>query len=471
MTTSRNTSTSNTEKDTHPPTPKSPTTLGESTAHNLPARPPRTTTASELKQALKSAGLSVSPSAYGTGLRSPTYSPTSSAFRRGLSPTSPTFQPQPNMQLLSPTGLPASPQVLLRLVPASPNSPPLSPEQRVQAERRAEVRTQMFKKLRALPLKHAWTFYSEKAVLEGEHVAEYYARNLMVIEEVETVQMFWQVFNNTPLDLPQKSSIHFFKRGVKPLWEDPRNLHGGAWTFRIPSSYAPAFFREVLMLLIGEQLQDAITPSAASTTPTLSYASRTPISAIRPLNDDICGATYSSRFNTYLTMSQQRETLDIKRSTSGKKAAISKLLQETPDREEEEESVLSRLPQQKPEMKLGALGGGSDLLSRLNSFLPQLKAANEDLEKVEDKETLNIENIGEDEEKYIEMNLGLGVLEEKRPGEEFESDSEESGSEEEEEGEDEVDILAQLTGATKKSRSSKPAIEVVETNTKDSQKQ
>ncbi|ODQ54335.1 hypothetical protein SAICODRAFT_34028 [Saitoella complicata NRRL Y-17804] len=170
-------------------------------------------------------------------------------------------------------------------------------------------------------------------------------------------------------------------------------------------------------------------------------------------------------------MSQQRETLDIKRSTSGKKAAISKLLQETPDREEEEESVLSRLPQQKPEMKLGALGGGSDLLSRLNSFLPQLKAANEDLEKVEDKETLNIENIGEDEEKYIEMNLGLGVLEEKRPGEEFESDSEESGSEEEEEGEDEVDILAQLTGATKKSRSSKPAIEVVETNTKDSQKQ
>ncbi|BFZ59538.1 hypothetical protein YB2330_000549 [Saitoella coloradoensis] len=166
-------------------------------------------------------------------------------------------------------------------------------------------------------------------------------------------------------------------------------------------------------------------------------------------------------------MSQQRETLDIKSSTSGKKAAISKLLQETPDREEEE-NVLSRLPQQKPEMKLGALGGGSDLLSRLDFFLPQLKAANEDLEKVEDKETLNIENIGEDEEKYIEMNLGLGVLEEKRPGEELESDSEESGSEEE--GEDEDDILGQLTGTSKKSLSSKPAIEVVETNTKDTQK-
>ncbi|BFZ59535.1 hypothetical protein YB2330_000546 [Saitoella coloradoensis] len=306
MTTSTNSSTSDTEKDTHT------TTLGESTAHNLPARPPRTTTASELKQALKSAGLSVAPSAYGTGLRSPKYSPTSSTFRRGLSPTSPTFQSQ---QLLSPTGqgvLPASPQIQLRLVPASPNSPPLSPEQRVQAERRAEVRTQMFKKLRALPLKHAWTFYSEKAVLEGEHVAENYARNLMVIEEVETVQMFWQVFNNTPLDLPLKSSIHFFKRGVKPLWEDPRNLHGGAWTFRIPSTHAPAFFREVLMLLIGEQLQDAITLSSTSTTPTLSYASRTPISAIQPLNDDICGATYSSRFNTYLVQIWHRDATNAR---------------------------------------------------------------------------------------------------------------------------------------------------------------
>ena len=57
------------------------------------------------------------------------------------------------------------------------------------------------------------------------------------------------------------------------------------------------------------------------------------------------------------------------------------------------------------------------LLSRLGAFLPQLRAANAELDssiaagQISDK---CIENVGSDEEQYIEMNLGLGVLEEKR---------------------------------------------------------
>lgn len=63
-----------------------------------------------------------------------------------------------------------------------------------------------------------------------------------------------------------------------------------------------------------------------------------------------------------------------------------------------------------------------DLLSRLNAFLPQLSAANALLTCEETVKSLNIENVGENEDKYIEMNLGLGVLEEIHP-----SDSESEG--------------------------------------------
>ncbi|KAL9555641.1 hypothetical protein MBANPS3_002263 [Mucor bainieri] len=71
--------------------------------------------------------------------------------------------------------------------------------------------------------------------------------------------------------------------------------------------------------------------------------------------------------------------------------------------------------------------GQSDILSRVQAFLPQLKNANEQLEKA-DPSKLDIENVDEEEGQYIEMNLGLGVYEEKKPGQ---SDSEDEDSDEE----------------------------------------
>ncbi|KAI8323056.1 hypothetical protein GQ54DRAFT_245093, partial [Martensiomyces pterosporus] len=54
----------------------------------------------------------------------------------------------------------------------------------------------------------------------------------------------------------------------------------------------------------------------------------------------------------------------------------------------------------------------SDLLSRLQAFLPQIAEANNKLEadSAADPDKLNIENVGEDEAQYIEMDLGLGVF-------------------------------------------------------------
>ncbi|KAJ2784014.1 hypothetical protein GGI15_002388 [Coemansia interrupta] len=54
----------------------------------------------------------------------------------------------------------------------------------------------------------------------------------------------------------------------------------------------------------------------------------------------------------------------------------------------------------------------SDLLSRLQAFLPQIAEANKKLEvdAAEDPSKLDIENVNEDDEQYIEMDLGLGVF-------------------------------------------------------------
>ncbi|KAL9716752.1 hypothetical protein Ac2012v2_001204 [Leucoagaricus gongylophorus] len=57
----------------------------------------------------------------------------------------------------------------------------------------------------------------------------------------------------------------------------------------------------------------------------------------------------------------------------------------------------------------------SELLSRVQAFLPQIQSSNEVLNQrmQEDPTSVNIEHISEDMDQYIQMNLGLGVFEDR----------------------------------------------------------
>ncbi|KAL4956715.1 hypothetical protein BDW69DRAFT_181278 [Aspergillus filifer] len=107
------------------------------------------------------------------------------------------------------------------------------------------------------------------------------------------------------------------------------------------------------------------------------------------------------------------------------------------------------------------------ILSKLSAFLPQMKSANEDLQREIEagrgKELRLEEEEGEDKEggesggegkQYIEMNLGLGVLEEKRPGdddEEFKPAVQSSAGD--------TDLLDRLMGKEKTDSKEKPNIQ------------
>lgn len=40
--------------------------------------------------------------------------------------------------------------------------------------------------------------------------------------------------------------------------EDERNKNGGAWTFRVPKSQNHEFWKEILVMAIGEILQEVV---------------------------------------------------------------------------------------------------------------------------------------------------------------------------------------------------------------------
>ncbi|KAJ5677088.1 uncharacterized protein N7477_002721 [Penicillium maclennaniae] len=133
-------------------------------------------------------------------------------------------------------------------------------------------------------------------------------------------------------------------------------------------------------------------------------------------------------------------------------------------------STIPSIPH-RPKPRIKAMKGkaGSDLLSRLSAFLPQMKDANDDLEKEiaagRGKDIVLDDADESDGKQYIEMNLGLGVLKEKRDGD----DSSEADSDDENpyaangdsNGQGDSDVLSKLMGGKKsdKSDAEKPSIE------------
>ena len=82
--------------------------------------------------------------------------------------------------------------------------------------------------------------------------------------EISTVQTFWETFNNFPLDtLVLRDSLYLFKKTVKPVWEDVRNVRGGSWTFRVSKAQSADAWKYVQLMAIGEALQDAVEPGTS----------------------------------------------------------------------------------------------------------------------------------------------------------------------------------------------------------------
>ncbi|TKA73073.1 hypothetical protein B0A49_02156 [Cryomyces minteri] len=173
--------------------------------------------------------------------------------------------------------------------------------------RGAEMHANLLQKLRPPPLVHAWDFWHDRADRRAPtstitaapspsspNTTPSYEARLAHLSAIRDVRSFWATLNNFPLaSLPLRDSIHLFHHGTAPVWEDARNVHGGAWTFRVPKPAAAQFWREVCMMAVGEQLQAAVQRQAQGPK--------------RAFSDDICGVSLSVRFTAVLVSVWNRD--------------------------------------------------------------------------------------------------------------------------------------------------------------------
>ena len=123
------------------------------------------------------------------------------------------------------------------------------------------------------PLEHSWTlWYDSKKTVKGktkdakpEHQsADSWEDNLVTIDTVNTVESFWIMLNHIkrPSSLELAANYHFFKKGVKPMWEDPANRDGGKWILQLTTKEdlyrVDGIWEELTMSMIGEYLDEGI---------------------------------------------------------------------------------------------------------------------------------------------------------------------------------------------------------------------
>eukprot|EP01087_Luapelamoeba_hula_P014140 TRINITY_DN4098_c1_g1_i1.p1 TRINITY_DN4098_c1_g1~~TRINITY_DN4098_c1_g1_i1.p1 ORF type:complete len:225 (-),score=37.18 TRINITY_DN4098_c1_g1_i1:53-727(-) len=114
------------------------------------------------------------------------------------------------------------------------------------------------------PLHHPYTFWFTERVSgsRGAHSQpqESYEQSIKPLgTSFDTVEGFWRCYDHLvrPGDLQPAADYHLFKKGIKPMWEDPTNRPGGKWVVRLRKGFASKFWEDLLLAVVGDHFGDA----------------------------------------------------------------------------------------------------------------------------------------------------------------------------------------------------------------------
>lgn len=103
-----------------------------------------------------------------------------------------------------------------------------------------------------------WVFWFRPPISKANGYIEY-EKTLHPIAAVGTVEEFFTIYRHLkrPSTLPLVSDYHFFRTGIRPIWEDAENRKGGKWIVRLKKGVADRYWEDLLLAIVGDQLGDS----------------------------------------------------------------------------------------------------------------------------------------------------------------------------------------------------------------------
>ncbi|XP_014209039.1 eukaryotic translation initiation factor 4E-1A isoform X2 [Copidosoma floridanum] len=108
------------------------------------------------------------------------------------------------------------------------------------------------------PLQNTWTlWYFELDKSKGWEDSQ------REITSFDTAEDFWSLYNHIKQASELKIGCDYsmFKQGIRPMWEDDANKHGGRWLINLDRKQRSVdldnFWLEILLCMIGEGFNDS----------------------------------------------------------------------------------------------------------------------------------------------------------------------------------------------------------------------
>ena len=97
---------------------------------------------------------------------------------------------------------------------------------------------------------------SDKWVLWAHlpHNTDWSLKSYIKITEVETVERVIALVNSLPDQMIKNCMLFFMRKGILPMWEDPKNCDGGCFSFKITNKSIPKVWKNISYMLTGESL-------------------------------------------------------------------------------------------------------------------------------------------------------------------------------------------------------------------------
>jgi len=74
------------------------------------------------------------------------------------------------------------------------------------------------------------------------------------IYDIKTIEDYWIIYNNLKPAHFENGMYFLMRENIFPLWEDPHNINGGCWSFKIDKKTIYKSWTELSIALLGEKL-------------------------------------------------------------------------------------------------------------------------------------------------------------------------------------------------------------------------
>lgn len=104
------------------------------------------------------------------------------------------------------------------------------------------------------PLNHAllgkWDLYYHLPQDKNWDLSSY----KVVMRDIDTVEKVFALTENIPENIVKYSMLFIMKKGVTPMWEDPKNRNGGCFSFKVINKIVYDVWKKMFYATCGETL-------------------------------------------------------------------------------------------------------------------------------------------------------------------------------------------------------------------------